>query len=330
MRFSKIFFKIFIFLLIYAAVLLYGAVFNTNIGWTLFFLMSFLLLSSLVHFLTPSKRVQVKTTERLTTNVGKTIKLPVTVVQPLFLPFFQFQLALLADSALPVSTFLFLRGTRSATFDWPARQRGVFHSLPVQYSSSDLLFRKTYNTSLKTKLVVLPEYQRFNKKMTLQQLSQRSLFGESTFTIKNYRPYRSGDIPKNIDWKLSSKQSELMYREHETQRTTTMVWLFYGAASPLFEETLSLYYSLQDWYKGVDFFEQYLLGSQLYAQPTEQAFAELQPFTDPPKLPAFKEKQIVLVVVKKDALVQQEIRRLQENNQVSVFDHLTLTQWQNM
>lgn len=319
--------KLVVLLILYGLAFFYSAVFNNDIGWTLFLFMTFILVVCLVQLAIPLGGITAQSPATVITHVNEEVTFPIELLRKkAILPLAQLSVSVTNSQAdAPVNLYLFYR-QKQLFFQWFPETRGIHEELHLQYQSSDLfnLFTKGRKDRLQKKLMVLPQKQPLAQTLQLQQTLQNQAFGEPTFTIKNYRPYRTGDAPKNIDWKLSSKQSALIYREHENERMTQMVWLFWGAPSEHFEAMLSWYYSLQDLLE--EPVEHYLLGSQI-AKPTQLdavAFARIQPFTDRPVLPKLTERRIFFFTPEQTPETAEQVEALRKYNQVIVYDYLGL------
>lgn len=314
--------------IIYLLGFFYSAIFNNEIGWTLFLFMTFMLVLCLIPLLVPLKGIKAQSPATVITHVGENVKLPLDLQREnALLPLAQLTVSVKKPAVdVVITSYLFYR-QQQLLFNWRPEKRGVYHELQLYYQSSDFfhLFTKGRTAQLNKHILVLPQKQPLAQTLQLQQTLQNQTFGEPTFTIKNYRPYRSGDTPKNIDWKLSSKQSTLIYREHENERNAQMVWVFWGAPSEYFEAMLSLYYSLQDLLE--DPVEQLLLGKHI-AEPTQKdalAFARIQPLEEAPVLPKLTEKLIFFFTPEQTPQTVEQVEQLRKYNQVTVYDYAGLT-----
>ncbi|MGG5318409.1 DUF58 domain-containing protein [Enterococcus sp. AZ072] len=320
--------KLILLFILYALAFFYSAVFNNEIGWTLFLFMTFILLLCLAQLLVPLRGIMVQSPATMITHVGEKVVLPIDLERKqAILPIAQLTVTVINPAIdASVSTYLFYH-YQQLTFLWLPEKRGTYEELQLYYQSSDFfnLFTKRHKATLKKKILVLPQKQPLAHTLQLQQTLQNQTFGEPTFTIKNYRPYRSGDAPKNIDWKLSSKQTTLIYREHENEQTAQMVWIFWGAPSEEFEAMLSLYYSLQDLLE--EPVEQYLFGAHVTdpAKPTALAFAQIHPLEDTPVIPKLTDKMIFFFTPKQTPQTTEQVAHLRKYNQVAVYDYPGLT-----
>lgn len=316
--------------LIYLAVFFYSAVFNNDIGWTLFLFMSLVLIFSLVQLAIPLGSITAESSDTAVAHMNEAVLLPIQFQrQEAWLPLAQLTISVvepLVESS--ETTYLFWREEQH-DFTWRPTQRGLYQNLTLRYQSSDFfqLFTKSRKVEITKQMLVLPQLQPARNILRLQETMKNQAFGEPTFAVKNYRPYRSGDAPKNIDWKLSSKQTTLIYRELETEQLAQTVWLFLGTPSQHFEEMLSYYYSLQT--VAEEPLEQYLFGDQIDdpAQIDALAFAGIQPLTSMPTLPDLKDKSIFLFTPEQTSLSAELMTHLGKNNQVTLYDYNTLAGW---
>ncbi|MBO1305611.1 DUF58 domain-containing protein [Enterococcus sp. 669A] len=315
---------------IYLAAFFYSAVFNNDIGWTLFIFMSLVLLFSLVQLAIPLGSITAESADTVVAHLNKEATLPIVLRrEQALLPLAQLTISVV-DPLVETSetTYLFWREEQH-DFIWQPTQRGLYQSMTLRYQSSDFfqLFTKSRKVEIAKEMLVLPQLQPARNILRLQETMKNQAFGEPTFAVKNYRPYRSGDAPKNIDWKLSSKQSTLIYRELETEQLAQTVWLFISTPSEHFEAMLSYYYSLQT--VAQEPMEQYLFGDQLDdpAKIDALAFAQIQPLTTVPVLPDFKDKSIFLFTPEQTPETAEVRARLSKDNQVTVYDYDTLAGW---
>lgn len=323
MRRMKDAIKIFLFLFLYLLSFAYAGIFNNDIGWTLFLFLTLFLLLCLIHLLIPLSRIVAESPDSLTTHVKQSTKLPILFSYPRqIFPIIQLNITLADGWIARQATELFFMRQKQINFQWTPTQRGLYEELSIHYQSSNPLFSKTYWTTLKKKILVLPQYHRLSNHFHFQQAMHNQPFGEPTFTIKNYRPYRSGDALKNIDWKLSSKQTTLIYREQEHTQLAEPIWLFWGNPSPQFEEALSYYYSLQDQVKQTEQIQQYLFGNIVVAssQIDSQVFANIQPFENRPFVKRFKGQELLFFTPELDSPTLELIEYLKKENSVHVYD----------
>ncbi|WP_289943020.1 DUF58 domain-containing protein [Tetragenococcus halophilus] len=141
--------------------------------------------------------------------------------------------------------------------------------------------------------------------------------------MKKFRPYQPGDRLSQIDWKLSSKQQELVLREYEQEQPIETIFLFYGKNSASFEAMLSLFYSFwQEFQKDKARFV--LLGEQGASSTnlTQEDFSTIQPLNEEVELPDFGKKQIIHFIPE----MNQQAEVFSASRWVQVYDYQQLLQ----
>jgi hypothetical protein len=332
MRRTRLIGKFCLFFATYFLLLSYCIVFNNEAGWSLFFFLTLLLLADLLFTLPSLNKIQVTLEESIQTQRNQETPLPLQVFnyRPTLLPIPKLTLRFQEQE----QTLTFYRG-ESFRLEvlWLPTARGVYSGLPVTLTSHDLwgIFKKKRILQLQQELLVLPE----NKPEVISLLTlfekqvRKYTYGEPNFTIRNYRNYQQGDSLKHIDWKLSSKQQELIYREHEMEQQQELTLLFWGESHALFEETLALFFSLHNLlYKKIAF-QPVLIGEKLASpyQVRAGAFAAIQPFTaTPQQLPKISGHHVIILAPVISSALEAYRETMVRGNTLQIYTYQDLIQ----
>lgn len=329
---QRLFGKYLVFFVTYFLLLSYCIVFNNEAGWSLFFFVTLLVLADLLFILPSLNKIQVTLEESIQTQINKETPLPLQVFKyrPTLLPIPK--LSLLFQNQEQTLTFYRGESIRLEVL-WLPTARGAYNGLPLTLTSQELwgFFRKRRQMKIQQEILILPEYRpEVLSLMTLFEKKPRKYtYGESNFTIRNYRNYQQGDSLKHIDWKLSSKQQELIYREHETEQQQELTLLFWGESHPAFEDTLAIFFSLQNLLLKKMPFQQLLIGEGLDSpyQIHAGAFAAIQPFiTVPEPLPKISGRQVIIITPAVSQSLEVYLESLTPSNMLQVYTYHDLIQ----
>jgi hypothetical protein len=313
--------------LAYFFIVIYALIFTNETGWTLLLFASLLILIELISILGSLRRLQLTTSEQLMMHLGEQAELTLEITKRRQYPLILFQTEISSVFFKQSIFFYFFNTQKNVQVSWLPEQRGYYQKLPVQVISRDFFgwFQKKQTLELNMTSFVLPEFSNSAETAIsyFQQILQRSSYGEPSFTVKNYRPYRAGDALKQIDWKASSRQQELIYREYQQFQTSEWIFIFYGQDSFYFEEMLSVFYSLQRQFPQIP---AVLLGkkSDAFAENDLRQYALIQPLKASQSLPDFHQKRIFLFTPKYSEDLEQQIASLQQDNQVTVYTYKEL------
>ncbi len=323
-RFTK-FTKIISILLFSFAIFLYVVTFNNSTGWWLFFFLIFLLLFDLLTLLPSLKKIEL----RLTGTTVFTMSEQNTITGELFryrtvlVPLFFLELFPVLKARIERQRFYLYSGQKKElSFRWTPMQRGIDQQLSFILISSDWLglFTKQITIDVAGPLIVQPLFQ----KEAAEQLSEQLLmiqpnfavtFGTQTFMIRNFRPYQTGDPLHSIDWKQTGKRNELIIKEYEHELDVDTYFLFYGIAHQQFEEILSLYYSLIQLLNNKQAFEQVILANIPAEAPQAYLMSSIEPLSEEPDLPAFKNKKLVVFSPTSTTRLDQQLKNWDRTNE---------------
>lgn len=323
------------FTLFYLAITLYTFIFNNTTGWGLFFFFSMFFFCCIISLLPSLRKIEVETINQKYVHLNES--LPVTwelyKKRPTFFPIARLTIdsPLLSDTS--AFLYFFTGSKRQLDLTWKPDKRGVFSTQPIQYQGSDLFFAfsKAYETTFSFHLVVLPTYNSQIEPLINHLFSQTVFphtYGEMSFAVKSFRQYQTGDSLKYIDWKLSSKRNELIFREYEVSQQPEKLLIFWGSPSEHFEEMLSLYYSIQEAYGRQALVKQQLFGDNIQdsSRPVLEDFASIQPFQTPPVISKLLGMQLFIFTTSIDENLDIQLSSLKRTNQVKVYtyDELSL------
>lgn len=324
--------RLFVFVAAYVILLAYCFIFNNDAGWSLWFLLTLILLFDFMTLMPSLKKVHVTIEESLQVAQGTSLSLPIEIYcyRPLFFPFVALSLSF--DEGFHQQTLPFYRGTAIRTHaQWLPPSRGIYDKCSVTLRSRDLFgfFEKKRSLMIDQSLLVLPVYQAEATALLplITEQSQRYTYGEPSFTIKQFRSYRPGDSLKHIDWKLSSKQQALIFREPENHKTQTLVLIFWGEADAHFEATLSLFFSLHQLVQQQHDVQTLLFGADIPSpyHPDALAYAQIAPFDHlPVGIPALASKQILVIAPAATEQVQRYVDQSQRHNSCQLLTYADL------
>lgn len=324
--------RLFVFVLAYLVLLAYCFIFNNDAGWSLWFLLTLILLFDLLSLIPSLKKVHVASEESLHSEEGTTITLPIEIFcyRPLFFPFVELSLSF--DSGFPQQILSFYRGAAIRTqVQWLPPKRGIYESFSATLRSRDLfgLLEKKRRLTIQQSLLVLPAYRTEATALLplITEQAQRYTYGEPTFSIKQFRAYRPGDSLKQIDWKLSGKQQELVYREHENQQTQPLALVFWGETDEAFEPTLALFYSLQQLIQKHHAVQTLLFGAAIDSpyHTDAAAYAQITPFDQlPAGIPLLTGRHVLVIAPAMTDQVQAYMAQLQQHNSCQLLSYADL------
>lgn len=329
---------------LYLVILFYTIIFNNSTGWGLLFFLTFFLVFNLLSLLPSLKTIQPKIEETLFCHVNEKRQLEVALqkqqpttfpiprlcvrLRSTFFPIPEINISYRDDYLKETQVLHFYTGTKATiSLNWMPKIRGFYQDLPIDFQASDLFdfFIKNQENHIKTDIVILPEVDPQAALLVpiIRSQQQQAAFGDARFAIKNYRPYHPGDPLKYIDWKLSGKQRELMFREHETEEESSLSLVFWGCPSKYFEKTLSIYFSLQEELRKTTRFTQYLLGEGIdYPDRIEaKNFALIQPSKSVPVIPALHNQQLFIFAPEMSDELLQQVAVLRKSNTVIVYNY---------
>lgn len=321
--------------LLFLFLLLYCLVFNNQTGWMLFFFSCLLFLSSIITLFPSLKKVNLVIEKPIQGHVSETIELPIEIYRmiPSLIPIPRLVLTFPKTiTNKPHYLFFYFGNSQTISYTWQPQKRGLYQEFPVTLESRDLFsfFSKKKQKKIMQSVLILPE-KKENILSVLPLLTpyfNQQNFGDPTFTVRNYRQYQRGDSLKNIDWKLSSKKQDLIYKVLETESFYRLTFIFLGQSSPFFEECLSFYYSLQEEVQKMQSLQQFIFGENIPDAATfdQTAFAKIQPTQKQIQLPSLNGCKIFLFVPEKTRELTQQIEPLKKRNQVYLYDCQELNQ----
>lgn len=301
MKYFKIIGRVAFIILVYLFVFLYAIIFTNDTGWVLFIFFSLLFLFECLSLISPLRMLKVKNTERihLTVNEKKSINLVIGRAMKLPLYFDTLRVTFPEIQQYRALTNYFGQ-EKMLQIDWEPSQRGVIENQSLFLQTSDFfrLFIKQREMILPVEWIVLPEkHPLINEAIAvIEKVTNKKAYGETSYTLKNYREYREGESTKLIDWKTSSRMETLMTREYERDEPIQWLFVFYGIESTHFEALLSLFYTLFRTYKTSARFM--LIGADGANSQLDSLvdFSKVQPVGSIPEIP-YRQTESVCVFV---------------------------------
>ncbi|EOT28967.1 DUF58 domain-containing protein [Enterococcus saccharolyticus] len=313
--------------LAYLFIVIYALIFTNETGWTLLLFATLLVGIEMISLLGSLRRLKLVSREELLLQMGESAKLSFEITKRGSYPLVFIQMKLMSTAFPSTISLYFFQGKKQLQTMWSPAERGYFQKVPIQVTSSDFFgwFQKKRILEMEMNGFVLPQFSVEADTVVayFQQVLHQSTYGESSFTVKNYRPYRMGDALKQIDWKVSSRQQELIYREYQQYQTSEWVFIFYGQDSFYFEEMLGIFYSL---HRQFPQFTTILIGENVPMVETNdlRQYALIQPLIAPQVLPEFHQKRIFLFTPQYSEALEEQVTHLQRDNQLTVYTYKEL------
>lgn len=314
-------------MIFYLLILAYALAFTNKTGWALLILATIFVFIELLSLLSSIRHLEIESKASIVTHVNDTHQFTLTIGAKRFVFFPQLKVSLQETDSEKV-LYLYRGQKQSFDFRWQAKQRKWVKEEVIIIESSDFLnlFKKRRLVKLNLDWIVLPEIHPLTASLNLylKRMIEKQNSGEHSFNIKRYRSYLPGDSFKQIDWKLSSKKQELIYREYQHYDFAKQILIFYGCASEYFEETLSLFYSLHETSQlNLDFL---MIGENIEDPNRIRLidFALIQALHTSPELPSLKKAQILVLVPEYQVMLDPVIETLSASNEVLLLDYRTL------
>ncbi|KAF1298859.1 hypothetical protein BAU15_14350 [Enterococcus sp. JM4C] len=291
--------RLFLVGLFYLVFLFYAIIFNNDTGWTVLFFVTLGGLAEILSFISPLSWLSLKSEERRLAHLGEQLTVTLTSQRRLPVPLFFSWLTFHVPNEKRQQTLATYLGQRTTIdLSLTPMSRGWLKKQPIEQIGGDLFgwFEKKRLRDLSVDWLILPAHHPAGEAILaeLSTLIYQDYSGESTYLIKNYRAYQQGDSLKQIDWKTSSRKQELILREYERTDSVKWTFVFYGIASPYFEETLSLFYTIAEAYqKKAEFI---LVGEGLTDERigSLENYATIQPLENLVSLPEKKGRRMCL------------------------------------
>ncbi|MGG5358824.1 MULTISPECIES: DUF58 domain-containing protein [unclassified Enterococcus] len=315
-------------ILLYFGIISYAFLFNNGLGWLLFLFSSCYLLISFITLTTSLKALEI--TCEMPFYVYKNRKtaidcqLSASVLSRL-LP--RIRVTFL-EAVFPEKQELMLFSNKQTSFSvqWIPEKRGKNNHLDVQVTAYDLLgfFRKSRKKKLALPTTVLPAFQPDKAHLIFQLLVQQQLVTETDlqdFEIAGHRLYQTGDSFNRINWKLSAHAQEWLYREYETEKEHQYLLCFWGENQQYFEQSLDLYYSLQEIWPLKNHTKLLILGNLVSKTPAPEIMAQVQPepLLDVSALTNETNKHILIFSSGDSQLLKKTLPLLKKKNSVSLL-----------
>lgn len=321
MKKSQQFGRLLFFVIIYLLSFCYAIFFVNQTGWLLFFFLTLIAGIDLLSFLWPLHQLEFHSLNNLELHVRQPAELSFLIKKKGWICWF-IHPVISKEKIMNTLPFFYFGQKKSIIIEFTPQKRGIIQSEEIEVSATDLFgwFERRRNFKVSVNWRVLPAFQLLEKNHLVQRMLKDS--GEFTYDIKNYRTYQPGDPLKQIDWKVSAKKRELLLKQYDRQTTLAIRLVFYGQASPYFEEMLSLFYSL---YKQLgDQVDYQLIGANLNRQGDwAEKFALIQPLQEEISLPDWPNQQVFLFVPEIDQSLEQKKRQ-----QLTFVDYKSLKEWE--
>lgn len=318
------------FLCVYLLFVSYALAFPSDTAWTLLLFSTLVVLLEVFSLIGSLQNLEFKASHYLLAHVDEIVPVEITMNKQPKKLLWLMVCKVSSPQYLEDFTYSFYYGQKkSLQITWQPYTRGIVQKQTMHITASDLFswLKKESTNSFTVHWLVLPAVHPLGKVAAnffqKQLILNKQNFGEPSFKIKKFRPYQSGDRLNQIDWKLSSKQQELVLREYEQEQPIETIFLFYGKNSASFEAMLSLFYSFwQEFQKDKSRFV--LLGEQGASSTnlTQEDFSTIQPLNEEVELPDFGKKQIIHFIPE----MNQQAEVFSASRWVQVYDYQQLLQ----
>lgn len=249
MKYFKVIGRAIVILMIYLFVFLYAIIFTNDTGWVLLIFFSLLFLFDCLSLISPLRMLKVKNPERLHLTVNEKASIRLVIQRAIKIPLYFETLRVTWPNIQQDQALINYFGQeKKLKLDFKPSQRGMIENQNLVLQTSDFfdLFVKKHSMNLPVEWLVLPEKHPFINEaiVVIEKIMNKKSYGETSYTLKNYREYHEGESMKQIDWKTSSRMENLMIREYERDDPGQWLFVFYGIESIHFEALLSLFYTL--------------------------------------------------------------------------------------
>ena len=313
---------------LYLLISLYTFISNNSTGWSLWMFASTLLILVILSLTSPLTMLQVTQQAPIETEVNDTLKIPLEVSKKTNFPLLFLELAFKENTPKINDIFYFYYGQKKlVTAEWKPEQRGYHSSINLMVFANDIfgIFTKKKKIEATTNLFVLPKRQELRMLAHFQRKIQRTSFGDNDFSIKNYRSYELGDDIKKIDWKLSSRQQEIILKEYHYHQEVDWVFVFYGQQDRYFEETLAFFFNLQEQLE-LSENQVVLLGENTSDLELNKRIARIEPLKSTQKIPVFRNHKILLFTPLLTKELTQQLQDLPQKQAIEIVTYQDLLQ----
>lgn len=321
-----VFFKILLSIIVLFFVFIYAVTFNSQLGWVILLLMILFFLLNSLSLLGSLKHMSINPISAINTQVNEKktvyIELENQKKRRVFFP-----ILIIKNETLNLNyrLVLFFKRKQQISINWLATERLFVENLEFELISTDLfgLFKKSKLVEVPTKIYVLPAHQSNGNSILdlLNSEMKQAMFGEATFDLEKIRLYQFGDPVKQIDWKLSSKKQELIFKEYEMYESADILFLFYGVRSFYYERMLNLFFSL---YQEIDKKEYSfrLMGNNIDKEKVLDIldFAKIKGSDDPGEIPSFKEEYLIIFTPEKTGSLIRNMSKIDARKKIQIIE----------
>ena len=316
-------------IIVYLLFFSYALAFTNATGWTLLAFSTLIVIVEVLSLFNKLSNIKVSNHQTIHTRVNEYTIVALNIRTTKFAGIFP-KLSISLTKLNNEATLLFYTGRpKTVELIWRPKRRGVISRQYINVTSSDLFnwFEKYKDIRLKADWIVLPKIHELNDNISdfIKSFDNPQSFGESSFDIKKFRSYEPGDSLKHIDWKVSSRKQELIYREYQHYEVSEQVYIFYGINSSYFEDMLSLFYSI---YLNKPKNIQLILmgeGVEDYENICLEDFANIRPLNQDSNFPTFTQKQAIIFTPEVNDALMHYTQELSKTMNTLVFDYLEMT-----
>lgn len=324
---TKSIIRIILLILFYLGIISYWLVFSSRVSWLLLVFLTLFFLFDTLSMSQSLKNLKIRPINIVSCHVGEKQSIVINLYnqkkRPLFYPHLSIQCS---NLELDDSIFIFFNREYQIVHEWTPKKRGEITEIEIELICYDFfyLFQKSKKIRFNEKALVLPSRVReVNYLNHLLKISNTgTALGHESFDLEKIRAYHPGDSPKKIDWKLSSKQQELMVREYEMYEDKKWLLVFFGRESKYFEALLSDFFYLYEQLKASNISFQ-LVGKGISSSEvlTNKSFALIEASETPGDLPIEENKQMLIFTPRKTKLLDKALEKLPATQSVQVIEY---------
>ena len=303
--------------------LFYAIAFNSDLGWYVFVFITLFIFLTLVSTVNFNQDISLKVRDDTYTNVGEQNKIHLLIESPkrVFFPILKIENDTLGISE---NLFWFYGQRKELVIHWVAKERMKQEFVVFEVSKQDIFGvikkKESYHVPMNLMVLPLPLRDVSGILNLISPMIGTTLYGENSFDLERLRPYVYGDSFKQIDWKLTSKKQELMYREYEQYERKKVLFLFYGVRSFYFEKMLQVFFSLYLLLDSQDYhFQIKGEGIDSLNDISVEDFASLIKSDDPGSLEEAKADYIVIFTPEITKRLKKELSSFDQGLQIQVI-----------
>lgn len=267
-------------------VMLFAITFSNTTTWTLFYFMVPCLLLSMIPLIAPLAFEIEPDTSVMLSGEKLSISFRNLSKYRFIIPVLKTKLTVERHVFESKAQFLWKPDSFQITYETDTLPRGVYEHLRLDVTICDFFgfFTRSKHFLLSESLLVLPESKPQAAQSIFTQLHQQLQFSDlklfESFDLNHIRDYIPGDRINHIDWKLSSKQNSLQYREYYYENDHPPQLVFYGMPTSSYERALAVFKTFAETYQQHLSASVHLMGDPCIDDPVPLDYASIAPRRD--------------------------------------------------